>query len=461
MKFVDRSKEIAALEREYHREEASLVIIYGRRRVGKTELIRHFIQDKTALYFLATEESEAMNRQAFQQQVADFLESDLLRGAVIDRWEIIFQQLVLVANEKRLVIVIDEFQYIGKSNPAFLSVFQKIWDTLLSKANVMVILCGSLVSMMMSQTLNYDSPIYGRRTAQIRLRPISFAHYHEFFAEQMPLGELVKRYSLTGGVPKYIEMFRNSGDLPEAIRSSLLNPASYLFDEPNFLLQKEVTDVGSYFSILRVIAAGNHRASKIAAILQQKQTNLPRYLKVLIDLDLLEREVPVTELNPEKSKKGLYRIKDNFINFWFQFVYPNRSYIEMGHTDLVMARLEKNFVDNHVSFVYEQICQDKLWELSAEGKLPGVLERVGRWWDNTHEIDVAGISEADDLLVLGECKFWAGPVGINILAQLEQKAEFVDWHKDTRQTVYILFSINGFSEDLQAIASARHDVILV
>ena len=169
----------------------------------------------------------------------------------------------------------------------------------------------------------------------------------------------------------------------------------------------------------------------------------------------------VTEANPEKSKKGLYRIKDNFINFWFQFVYPNRSYIEMGHTDFVMARLEKNFIDNHVSFAYEQICQDKLWELSAEGKLPGVLERVGRWWDNTHEIDVAGISEADDLLVLGECKFWAGPVGINILAQLEQKAEFVDWHKDTRQTVYILFSINGFSVDLQAVASARHDVILV
>ena len=461
MKFVDRSKEIAALEREYHREEASLVIIYGRRRVGKTELIRHFIQDKTALYFLATEESEAMNRHAFQQQIADFLESDLLREAVIDRWEIIFQQLVLAANEKRLVIVIDEFQYIGKSNPAFLSVFQKIWDTLLSKANVMVILCGSLVSMMMSQTLNYDSPIYGRRTAQIRLRPISFAHYHEFFAEQMTMGELVKRYSLTGGVPKYIEMFKNSGDLTEAIRSSLLNPASYLFDEPNFLLQKEVTDVGSYFSILRVIAAGNHKASKIAALLQQKQTNLPRYLKVLIDLDLLEREVPVTEANPEKSKKGLYRIKDNFINFWFQFVYPNRSYIEMGHTDFVMARLEKNFIDNHVSFAYEQICQDKLWELSAEGKLPGVLERVGRWWDNTHEIDVAGISEADDLLVLGECKFWAGPVGINILAQLEQKVEFVDWHKDTRQTVYILFSINGFSVDLQAVASARHDVILV
>lgn len=461
MRFIDRTNELETLAKEYQREAASLVVVYGRRRVGKTELIRHFIQDKPALYFLATEEAEAMNREAFQRQVADFLDSDLLRGAVIDRWELLFQQLMMAAGDERLVIVIDEFQYIGKSNPAFLSVFQRVWDTILSKGNVMVILCGSLVSMMMSQTLNYDAPLYGRRTAQIRLRPIKFSHYHEFFDIELSVEELVKRYSLTGGVPKYIEMFQHTHDLEEAIRSSLLNPSSYLFDEPNFLLQKEVTDIGSYFSILRIIAAGNHKSSKIATLLQQKQTNLPRYLKVLIDLDLLEREVPVTEANPDKSKKGLYQIRDNFIRFWFQFIYPNRSYLEMGHTEVVMERLAKNFIDSQVSFVYEQICQEKLWELSAQGKLPGLLERVGRWWDNAHEIDVVGISEADNLLVLGECKFWNGPVGLNILSQLEEKASFVDWHKEKRRTVYILFSINGFSEELMAVAESRQDVILI
>lgn len=307
----------------------------------------------------------------------------------------------------------------------------------------------------------YDAPLYGRRTAQIRLRPIKFFHYHEFFDTELSVEELVKRYSLTGGVPKYIEMFQHTHELDEAICSSLLNPSSYLFDEPNFLLQKEVTDIGSYFSILRIIAAGNHKSSKIATLLQQKQTNLPRYLKVLIDLDLLEREVPVTEANPAKSKTGLYQIRDNFIRFWFQFIYPNRSYLEMGHTEVVMERLAKNFIESQVSFVYEQICQEKLWELSAQGKLPGLLERVGRWWDNSHEIDVAGISEADNLLVLGECKFWNGPVGLNILSQLEEKASFVDWHKEKRRTVYILFSINGFSKELMAMAESRQDVILV
>lgn len=461
MKFVNRIDELHTLEQEYQREESSMVIIYGRRRVGKTELIRHFIQNKPAIYFLATEESEAMNRDAFQEQIADFLDNYLLRTAKFDRWEPIFQQLVMSVKEQRIVIVIDEFQYIGKGSPVFLSVFQKIWDTMLKDSNVMLILCGSLVSMMKSQTLNRDSPLYGRRTAQIRLRPIKFSYYHEFFDDNISEEELIKRYSITGGVPKYVEMFQKGNNFSKAIQASVLNPSSYLFDEPNFLLQKEVTDIGSYFSILRVIAAGNHKSSKIATILQQKQTNLPRYLNVLIDLDLIEREVPVTESNPDKSKKGLYQIKDNFIRFWFQFIYPNRSYIEMGHPDVVLNRLAKNFIDNQVSFVYEQVCQDKLWQLSATGKLPGILERIGRWWDNSHEIDVIGISEEDKLLVLGECKFWTSPVGVNVLTSLEQKSVFVDWHKDTRTVIYILFSINGFSDELIAISKIRKDVILL
>ena len=461
MRFVDRDRELQTLQQEYARTSSSMVIIYGRRRVGKTELIRHFIEDKPSLYFLATEESEAMNREAFQRLAAEFLESDLLRESVLTRWEPIFQQLARAAEKQRLIIVIDEFQYIGKSNPAFLSVFQRVWDTILQGANIMLILCGSLVSMMMSQTLHHSSPLYGRRTAQLHVRPIPFVHYHEFFPDSFSQEKLIERYSITGGVPKYIEMFAKDEALPEAIRESLLDPSSFLFDEPSFLLQKEVSDIGSYFSILRIIAAGNHKLSKIAAMLQQKQTNLPRYLNVLIDLDVLAREVPVTENHPAKSKKGIYQIRDNFLRFWFQFIYPNRSYLEMGHTDVVLHRLQRNFIDNQVSFVYEQICQEKLWALSAEGKLPGLLERVGRWWDNAHEIDVVGLSEADQLLILGECKFWAGPVGMNVLTALEQKAAFVDWYKGTRTTMYILFCIHGFTEDLRAVAKARKDVLLI
>ena len=167
----------------------------------------------------------------------------------------------------------------------------------------MVILCGSLITMMESQTLSYSSPLYGRRTAQIKLRQIPFRYYSDFFPGHSRR-ELVERYSVTGGVPKYIELFEDQEDILKAIEENVLNPSGFLYEEPAFLLQHEVSDIGNYFSIIKTIAADNHRASKIASALEIPQTSLPKYLKTLIDLDILEREVPVTEPNPEKSKKS-------------------------------------------------------------------------------------------------------------------------------------------------------------
>lgn len=461
MKFVDRKREMALLEREYESDTASLVVVYGRRRVGKTALLTQFIEQKPAIYFLATEESEAMNRQAFQQLAAAYLKDGLLQEAAVARWEPIFERLVSAVRGERLVIVLDEFQYIGRNSPAFLSVFQRIWDQRLSKANVMVVLCGSLISMMMSQTLRYESPIYGRRTAQLRLRPVKFPYYPEFFGEEKPRDEWIRYYSVTGGVPKYIEMFSRAQSLEQGIKENILDTGSFLYDEPNFLLQREVSDIGSYFSIMRAIAAGNHKLSKIATVLQQKQTSIPRYLRVLIELDLLEREVPVTESSPEKSKKGIYQIRDPFLAFWFQFIYPNRSYLETGHQEVVLRRIRQNFIDSRVSFIYEGICREQLWTLSANGQLPCVLDKVGRWWDNAgNEIDAVGIAEDEQVLVLGECKFWQGQVGLNVLQALEQKALQVSWHSETRKTLYVLFSIHGYTAELQQLAMQRQDLIL-
>ena len=461
MKFVDRKREMALLEREYESDTASLVVVYGRRRVGKTALLTQFIEQKPAIYFLATEESEAMNRQAFQQLAAAYLKDGLLQEAAVARWEPIFERLVSAVRGERLVIVLDEFQYIGRNSPAFLSVFQRIWDQCLSKANVMVVLCGSLISMMMSQTLRYESPIYGRRTAQLRLRPVKFPYHPEFIGEEKPRDEWIRYYSVTGGVPKYIEMFSRAQSLEQGIKENILDTGSFLYDEPNFLLQREVSDIGSYFSIMRAIAAGNHKLSKIATVLQQKQTSIPRYLRVLIELDLLEREVPVTESSPEKSKKGIYQIRDPFLAFWFQFIYPNRSYLETGHQEVVLRRIRQNFIDSRVSFIYEEICREQLWTLSANGQLPCVLDKVGRWWDNAgNEIDAVGIAEDEQVLVLGECKFWQGQVGLNVLQALEQKALQVSWHSETRKTLYVLFSIHGYTAELQQLAMQRQDLIL-
>lgn len=459
-RFIDRIEEMETLEQEYVREGSSLVIVYGRRRVGKTTLISEFIKNKNALFFLASEESEAQNRNAFQEKVAEFTNNDLLQSANVSNWDMLFKVLIDTKYDSKPIIVIDEFQYIGRTNPAFPSVFQRIWEELLKNKSVMVILCGSLISMMVSQTLAYNSPLYGRRTAQICLKQIPFKYYREFFPDKSEQ-ECIEMYSVTGGVPKYIESFAAEKNIYEAIDKHVLKKSSYLYDEPNFLLQQEVNEVGSYFSIIKTIAAGNSKLSAISGVLEAKATSVSKYLKSLIDLDILEREVPVTEEKPEKCKKGLYKIKDNYLRFWFAFIYPNKSFLESGHSEIVMQKIKDSLIKNQTAFVYEDVCREKMWDLNYQGAWPFHFSKVGRYWDSNTEIDVVALDSENNNMILGECKYWNAPVGISVLQALEEKAERVPWNRDNRRVWYVLFSVSGFSDTLKELAKQREDVLLI
>ena len=457
--FIDREQEMATLESEYKRTGSSLVIVYGRRRVGKTTLITEFIKNKNALFFLASQESETQNRNIFKDKAAEFIDSDLLRNANVSDWDTIFKAIADTEFESKPIVIIDEFQYIGKSNEAFPSIFQRIWDGILKDKSIMIILCGSLITMMEEQTLKYTSPLYGRRTAQIRLKQIPFSCYKHFFPNKNHR-DLVELYSVTGGVPKYIESFHDEEDIYLAIKKNILNPSGYLYDEPHFLLQQEVTEIGSYFSLIRTIAAGNSKLSAIASSLELPQTRLTKYLKTLIDLDILEREVPITEENPEKSKRGLYRIKDNYIKFWFAFIYPNLSFLESDNAQIVMNKIKKSFISNQVSFVYEDVCRQKMWEMNADGAWSFNFSKIGRYWDNKTEIDIAALDPDGKNLVLGECKYWREEVGINVLTELEEKAKSVSWNRESRHTWFVLFSAGGFTDELKSLAANRKDLIL-
>ncbi len=458
--FINRTEELAFLEKEYQRNGSSLVILYGRRRVGKTALANQFMKNKPTVYFLATEENELQNRIAFQNIVAEQTENELLLHANADSWDIIFKAWQNHDTDAKKLLILDEFQYLGKANRAFPSMFQKIWDTMLKDKPVMVILCGSLISMMERQTLSYTSPLYGRRTGQIKLKQIPFRYYHEFFPEKSRQ-ELIEYYAVTGGVPKYIELFYDAPDIYTAIERNVLSQSSFLYDEPNFLLRREVSEVGSYFSVIKTIASGNQKLSKIAAILELKQTGITKYLKTLIQLDILEREVPVTEENPEKSKKGLYKIKDNFMIFWFKFIFPNLSYIESGHGSLAMKRIRANLVDAHIAYVYEDICREKMWELNAGDTWDFHFDKAGRWWNNHTEIDIVALDPENANIIFGECKYRANAVGIDVFRELEQKARQVDWNRETRNNHFILFSINGFTDELTALSRTRNDLVLM
>lgn len=454
--FVDREMERNALEKEYARDGASLVVVYGRRRVGKTALLSEFIKGKPALYFLATQESEAMNRNAFREKAAAFAGNELLLEASVDRWEVIFKAVLSGAFQAKPVIVIDEFQYLGKVNPAFPSVLQRIWDELLKDTNTMLILCGSLVSMMAAQTLSYNSPLYGRRTAQIRLKQISF-RYYPAFCPDLPFRQQVERYAVTGGVPKYIESFSGCGDIFDGIEEKILNRSGYLYEEPYFLLQQEVSEIGGYFSVLRAIAFGNRKLSDIASSVEVKATDLTRTLKTLADLDLVEREVPVTEANPEKSKKGLYRITDNYIRFWFLFVYPNLGDIERGNSSFVMEQIRRGFIRNHVAFIFEDVCRELLAQ--AEN-LPCHFSRIGRYWDKSTEIDVVALNKEERTILFGECKYWESGVDVDVFYDLVEKAERVLWQKGDRKEFFVIFSVGGYSPRLRDLARRREDLLL-
>ena len=461
-KFVNRNQERKFLQSEFNKKDSSMIIIYGRRRIGKTSLLSEFIKDKDALFFLATEESETENRNAFTKKVAEYTKNELLANSKVEDWDTLFSYLSSYQPEERKLIIIDEFQYIGKSNPAFVSRMQRIWDTILKNSNVMLVLCGSLVNMMYDQTLSYNSPLYGRRTGQLKMKQIAFKYYHEFYNNELSEKQLIENYAVTGGVPKYIESFKHCTDIYDAIENCVMSKESYLYEEPNFLLEKEVQDIGSYFSIIKTIASGKERASEISSALEIKATNLPKYLNVLIDLDILEREVPVTEKNPEKSKMGLYKIKDNYIKFWFKFIYPYKALIETDHTDFVIDKIKKGFIANHTAFVYEDICRKEYMnDLIVKNVWDFIPQKVGRWWDRKDtEIDIVALDEESGNIIFGECKYTNSPMDIDVYYDLLEKTKKVDWNRSERNEYFVFFSINGYTDKLQRLAEDKRNIYL-
>lgn len=458
MEFIGRKDELAALEREYNRD-SGFVVVYGRRRVGKTTLIKQFIKGKNAMYFLTSQESDRQNMHNLTTRIAQFTGQSYLEKARLENWEQVFRAFAEYKPEQKKILIIDEFQYLVKANSAFPSVFQYAWDEILKDNNVMVILCGSHISMMTSSVLSHNSPLYGRRTAQIRLRPLKFAEFSLAF-EKLSFEERVKIYSVTGGVPKYIEFFGNEDSLEENIAVNVLDRSGFLSEEPLFLLSNEVKETANYFSILKAISMGNHRISDIAAILEQKTNELSPYLAMLTDLFLIEKRVPVTESNPEKSRKGLYYISDNFIDFWFKFVYPYKGELELDNISFVADKLKNNFVDNHVSFVYEQVSKEMFADLCRNGAINFNISRIGSYWNNNTEIDVVAIDEHNKRLAAGECKFHEKPVGMRVYSDLLKKCEAVP-EFNGYEILYVLFSKSGFDERLIEAAQDNDKLILV
>lgn len=318
----------------------------------------------------------------------------------------------------------------------------------------MVVLCGSVTSMMYKETMAATSPLYGRASSQILLSPLRYKYIKEFLPG-LNETELVKMYSLGGGVPRYLELLMNYQKSIDALRDLALNPSGILYREARYLLQEEITTPNTSWSILNGLGNGTGRISELGSRLNLPANQLTRYIDLLKDLYLVHREVPVLEKNPQKSKKGFYQVADPFLRLWFGAIYPYESFLEFGQIDLVEERLQP-LIDNHIAYCFETICRD--YTRSRVGDFDCL--RVGRQWGKNYKIDVAGVDVDNSLVLAGECKWSQRPVGLSVLQSLKEKI-VVNKLPASKDLCYILFSKSGFTEEIKKEEEKNKNLILV
>lgn len=465
MKFLGREKEILDLEKEYARD-GGFVVIYGRRRIGKTTLIKQFIKSKTAFYFLATKEVESQSMKRFAGVIARTTGNSVLQKAAFSDWLDLFQAVADYKPNEKKVLVIDEFPYLVKVNDSFPSILQNAWDEILKDSNVMLILCGSLISMMKKHALSYESPLYGRRTAQMRIAPLPFTTVYE--NQKLSFEEAAEQYSITGGVPKYMEFFSDVQPLYEQIKENVLSKNGFLYEEPNFLLTDEVQVLTNYFSIIKVIADGNHKLGTIAGILGLETSALTPYLKTLSELGFTEKQVPVTEKNAEKTRKGLYFISDNFLRFWFRYVYPYKGELELDNMQISLDELDKDFKEKFVAFAYEDICKEIFARLCSDKAIDFTPSKIGSYWLNDKsgntQIDVMAVDTVNKRLFAGECKYHNQPIDADVYFELVKKvdnsSEIKSAFKDYT-VIYGVFSKSGFTSHMTDISNSNPNLFLI
>lgn len=449
--FIDRDRELQALERDYRAGRAALYVLYGRRRVGKTELLRAFCAGKRHLFFVADLGTETAALAEFTRQVSELAYDRPDAIGPFPSWDVALDFVARLAETERLVLVLDEFTYLIGANAAIPSILQRMWDTRLRDTQLMLVLCGSYVGMMEQHVLGYRAPLYGRRTAQWHLEPLRFAEAAQFLPG-FAATDQVRAYATLGGVPAYLLQFDDRLSLLDNIEQRILATGTFLYDEPRFLLLQELGDPRRYFSILEAIAGGRTRQNDIAQAVGVAATSIPFYLGTLRGLGLVERMVPVTETQPQKSRRALYRIRDRYFRFWFRFVHPNHSLLERGATAGVRRQIEEQF-DQYTGPVFEAICQDYIWRLAETGQVGFIPRAVGRWWDDREEIDL--VAFGDDHILLAECKWSTRPVGADVLEELNRKAQALLRRGTWPRVHHVLFSRSGFAPSLESRAAAE------
>jgi AAA+ ATPase superfamily predicted ATPase len=439
MGFINRKKELQFLEDKWTEQRSQFIVLWGKRRVGKTELVKQFMQDKPHLYFLSENTNEHEQLKRFSTTIGQFFREPLLETRGFAAWEESFKYIK--DKGQKFVLTIDEFPYLIESNKAIPSLFQKAWDEYWSNENICLILLGSSITMMETEVLGYKSPLYGRRTGQWKVDPMSFASVSSF-REGKSFEDRLMHYAVAGGIPAYWLQFSQNKAFLSNLAEHVLKKGQVLYEEVEFLLREELREPRYYFALLQAIAQGKRKLSEIVNATGLPSPTANKYLGVLADLHLVEKELPITEEIPLKSKKGLYRISDEFCQFWFKHIFPRKGELEIDMIDFVLEDI-KNDLPQYLSFIYEKIAKECLLKHSAN-IFP--FSKIGRWWAKNEEIDIVGFNPSLNKILFAEVKWTTKPVGIDIYESLKEKAKNVVWGNKDRKEYYCLFSKAGFTD---------------
>jgi len=446
--FVDREEELRFLTERYRTPGPECLVLYGRRRVGKTALLARFLEDAGGIYFLASEEGDEGNIREFSHYAAQYLDDPHFGDVKYPDWQAVFSALVRHRSFPpdsggKPVLVIDEFPYLISRNRAIPSIFQKIWDTVLSRESLMLVLCGSSVAAMETEVLGYKSPLYGRRTGQWQVEPLQYPYLSEFLPYE---GEdLAMSWFILGGVPAYLKIFSPDRTLWENVAEQILRKGAYLYSEPELLLQYEFREAGNYMAILRAMAGGRTTLGSLCQETGLDRGMVSKYLSVLTRLRIVTDEVPVTAHSGYRRRH--YRLSDPYLSFWFRFVYPGRAEIETGHGQAVAESIREQF-PLYCGEMFEVLCR----ELVRAGILfPGEsFSRIGRWWQGEEEIDLVGLDESTGRALFVECK-WTSLTPTKargIMSDLQRKSRSVRWREDDRNERFCVIArhIDGKEE---------------
>lgn len=430
-RLIDREEEIATLERDWDKNENAFIVIYGRRRIGKTRLLEEFCKNKQGVKYTAEDINKRIQIREFKDALAAYLKDDFLAKQEILEWTDLFSYLNKVLNKnKKMYIWIDEFFYIIKNDRSIISVLQKFIDSFLRNSKIFFVVSGSLFGLMSERILAHSSPLYGRRTRDILLKYIHFQYIREFL--NMDLEGVVKTFLAINGIPEYLLVASKYNKFESFVCEEFFKKDGYFYREPFFLLSQEFKEIKTYFSILNAIAYGNTKPSEIANFVGIKAREIYPYLELLISYGFIKRETSVLS----DKKRGVYYIKDSFFDFWFNFVHKSIEDIERNSYTLDKKRLSDFLGKRFEMFIRENF---RLFFNNFE---------FGKWWHKDREIDIVALNEKTKEILFAECKWQSKVNAEKIVKALSEKAKFVQWNSEKREESFAVFA-KSFSKKIE------------